>query len=220
MKRSNSGRPFAEGLSFYKLFLVFIVFSIIGTAAEGFYWIIRYGHFAMRSGLVYGPFCIIYGFAAVLLLLILYQFKDKSAVFIFFAAYIIAMFFELFCSLFQQWAFGFTSWDYSTSKYTIMGRANLLYGIPWGLFGVIFIKKIYKKMSDVIESIPNKIGTAIVWLLLVFMIFDFTISAAAVYRFGERQNNVPAASFVQKELDIHFPDARLEEVYSRILKGR
>jgi uncharacterized membrane protein len=220
MKRSNGRRVFAEGRSFYKLFLIFIIFSLLGTAAEGLYWIIRYGHFAMRSGLVYGPFCIIYGFAAVLLLLLLYRFKDRGVWFLFVASYVVAVLFELFCSLFQQWAFGFTSWDYSTSRFSILGRANLLYAVPWGLFGVFFMKVLYKKISNMIEDIPVKAGTAIVWILLIFMIFDCTVSTAATIRFSQRQNHVPATNIVQQELDRHFPDSRLEKVYSRILKGR
>ncbi len=220
MKPAKTALPFASGFSFFKMFWIFIVFSLLGTAAEGIYWILRYGHFEMRSGLIYGPFCEIYGFAAVLLLLLLYRFKDKSIPFLFLSAYVTAALFEFLCSFLQEKAFGFTSWDYSNSKFAIFGRANLIYAIPWGFFGVFFVKNLYLKLSDLIEKIPKKIGVTLTWLLLLFMIFDFSISTAAVYRFNERQNNIPATNFIQAELDQHYPDAYLEEIYSRILKGR
>jgi len=214
------GKRFAEGLCFYKHFWIFLLFSLGGTAAEGLYWILRYGHFDMRSGLIYGPFCIIYGFAAVLVLLLFHKYKEKNHLILFVLTYVTAVAFEFLCSLLQEKVFGFTSWDYSSSPFSVMGRAHLLYAIPWGLFSVYFLKILYQQLSDLIERIPQKTGVAITWILLLFMIFDFTISGAAVYRFNERQNNIPATNFIQAELDRHYPDAYLENVYSRIFKGR
>jgi uncharacterized membrane protein len=105
--------------SFYKMFWVFFLFSILGTVIEGTYWIIRYGHFQMRSGLIYGPFSEVYGMAAVLIIFLLYRFRDKSIFFIFIAGYITGVSFEFIASMLQQWIFGFTSWDYGLRSYIL-----------------------------------------------------------------------------------------------------
>lgn len=220
MKQVKNRNCFAAGYSFYKMFWIFLIFSVLGTLMEGIFWVFRYGHFEIRSGLIYGPFSEIYGFAVVILTLLLHRFKNKNILFLFSATYAICVFFELFCSLFQEWAFGFRSWNYSASEFTLFGRANLIFCLFWGLFGVIFIKYLYPKLSDQIEKIPNKIGLVITWLLLVFIIFDFSVSAAAVYRLDQRQNNIPASNFIQVELDKYYPDPYLENIFKGIINGR
>jgi len=213
-------RCFAADLSFFKMFWVFLIFSILGDFTENLYCITLLGHFENRSGLIYGPICEIYGFGAVLMIILLYRFKDRSILFLFLASFAISVFLEFFSSLLQEWAFGFTPWDYGTSSYAILGRAHMIYCIFWGIFGVIFVKKLYPKLSSVIEKLSNKTGVIITWLLIIFIIFDFSISTAAVYRCNQRQQNIPATNIIQVELDKYYPDQYLEKVYNRILIGR
>ena len=61
--------------------------------------------------------------------------------------------------------------------------------------------------------IPNKIGKALVWILLVFMLFDSVLSVFAVYRWSERVKGVKAESAVSVFLDNRFPESRMEEIY-------
>ncbi len=220
MEQVERNYKFSANSNFFKLFWVFTVFSFLGTISEGFYWIFRYGHFAWRTGLIYGPFSEIYGMAAVLMILLLNRYQQKSPLFIFIAAYLISVSFELASSLIQQWMFGYTSWDYSTSKFAILGRAHLIYAIPWAGFGVLLIKIVYPWMCRILSNIPKKTGAVITWLLLIFMILNILISAAAVYRYDQRQHNIPATHFIQQELDRHYPDGFLESRFARLDKGR
>lgn len=214
----QSRNRFTLECGIYKMFWVFFLFSILGTVIEGIYWIIRYGHFQMRSGLIYGPSSEVYGLAAVLIIFLLYRFQNKSILFLFIAGYIIGVSFEFIASVLQQWIFGFTSWDYGDAKYAIAGRANLIFGLFWGLFSVIFIKKLYPKLSDLIEKIPRKIGLPITILVMVFLTFDCIVSAAAVHRFSERELHIPPANYIEQVLDNHYPDSFLKKVYPRIDK--
>lgn len=205
-----------ESLSLYKIFWVFVVFSIVGTFSEGIYWIFRYGHFALRTGMIYGPFSQIYGLATILVLLLLYRFKDKSPLFIFFAAYVLSVGFEFISSLMQQWFFGYTSWDYTGSKFALLGRANLIYALGWALFGVLMIKVIYPWFCKVLSQIPRKPAMIITWVVFVFMIFNAVVSAAAVNRYQQRQENIPATNIIQIQLDQHYPDTFLEKRFARL----
>jgi uncharacterized membrane protein len=205
-----------ECLDFYKMFWVFIAFSILGTLSEGIYWIFRYGHFAFRTGLIYGPFSEIYGLATALILLLLYRYRNKSALIVFIAAYLISVLFELCSSLFQQWAFGYTSWDYGTSKFALLGRANLIYAIPWALFGLLVIKIIYPWFCRFLSQFPRKPGVFITWIVLLFMVFNAVVSSAAVYRYQQRQQHIPATNIIQSQLDQHYPDAFLEKKFARL----
>lgn len=205
--------------TYYKLFWLFILFSVFGVASEGFYWILRYGHFDFRVGLIYGPFCEVYGFAVVLLWLVLRNRKDEKLHVLLIIAYITAVSFELLANILQEALFGYTSWEYS-SKISLFGRANLLYAIPWAIAGVMVVRYFYPWFSGLMEKIPKKAGTFVTWALILFMVFDFGISAAAVHRYDERYRHISADNRIDLFLDRHFPDAYLEEKFARIDNGR
>jgi len=205
-----------ESLDLYKIFWVFVVFSMVGTLSEGIYWIFRYGHFALRTGMIYGPFSEVYGLATALVLLLLYRFRDKSSLLIFLSAYALSVGFEFISSVMQQWVFGYTSWDYGDSKFALLGRANLIYAIGWALFGLLMIKVIYPWFCRFLARFPRKPGSIITLIVLVFMVFNAMISAAAIYRYQERQENIPATNVIQIQLDHHFPDAFLEKRFARL----
>jgi len=205
-----------ECLNLYKIFWVFVVFSVVGTLSEGIYWIFRYGHFDLRAGMIYGPFSQVYGVATVLALVLLYGFRNKSSLYIFFMAYIISVCFEFTFSIVQEWIFGYTSWEYNDSNFALLGRANLIYAIPWALFGLLLIKLIYPWFSKVLSRIPRKPIVIITWIVFIFMIFNAVVSAAAVYRYQQRQDNIPATNVIQTQLDQHYPDAFLEKRFARL----
>jgi uncharacterized membrane protein len=220
MEQQLCGNKCNECLDFYKLFWVFVVFSMVGTLTEGIYWIFRYGHFALRTGMVYGPFSEVYGLATTLILLLLYRFRDKSSLLILLTAYLIAVGFEFTSSLMQELIFGYTSWDYGTSKLALLGRANLLYAIPWALFGLLLIKVIYPWFCRFLARFPRKPGRIITIIVLIFMVLNAVTSAAAVYRYQQRQAQIPATNIIQVQLDQHFPDAFLEKRFARLGKNK
>ncbi len=205
--------------TYYKVFWLFIFFSVFGVVSEGIYWILRYGHFDLRVGLIYGPFCEVYGFAVVLLWLVLRNRKDEKLPVLLIIAYITAVSFELLANILQEAVFGYTSWEYS-SEISLFGRANLLYAIPWAVAGVMVVRYFYPWFSGLMEKIPKKAGAFITWAMILFMVFDFGISAAAVHRYDERYRHVSADNRIDLFLDRHFPDAYLEEKFARIDNGR
>ena len=109
--------------------------------------------------------------------------------------------------------FGSTSWDYSNIPLNLNGRICLLYSIFWGFLGVFWIKSVYPRFSVWVLKIPNRIGKVLVWILLVFLIFDCVVSAFAVFRWSERGKGKTAANTVEGFLDTRFPDERMEKIY-------
>ena len=67
--RDLAGVPghFAHGLNFYKLFWVFFLCCFLGVVIETIFCWIASGRLSQRTGLVWGPFNLIYGIGAVLL---------------------------------------------------------------------------------------------------------------------------------------------------------
>ena len=211
--REEKAHHFARGLNGYKLFLILFIGSIAGFLVESAWCFVRHGYIESRAGLVYGPFSPIYGIGAFFLTLMLYRYRNRGAIYSFFGGFIAGSVVEYVCSYAQETLFGSVSWDYSNIPLNINGRVCLLYSIFWGALGVIWIKSIYPRLSVYVLMIPNKIGKALVWILLVFMVFDSVLSAFAVYRWSERVKGVKAESAVSVFLDNRFPDSRMEGIY-------
>jgi len=205
---------FAQGLTFYKLFWIFFIGSFAGVVVEMLWVVIIHGHFEMRSGLIYGPFNMVYGVGAAVLTMCLYRFRNWSKLFSFAGGFVAGSAVEYVCSLFQELVFGSTSWDYSHLPFNLNGRICLLYSIFWGLLGVLWIKQIYPRVSRWILKIPNRIGKALTWMLLVFMVFNGAISSFAVLRWGGRVQNIPPSTRLDRYLDAHYPDERMETIYA------
>lgn len=207
---------FAQGRSVYKLFWVFFIGSFAGVLIEQAWCMIRYGFFEPRVGLVYGPFNLVYGIGAWALTAALYTYRNRSKLFSFLGGALVGSGVEYLCSLFQEMVFGSASWDYSGRPFNLNGRICLLYSVYWGILGVIWIKSIYPRLAALILKIPNRIGRPLTAALAVFMLVNSLMTGAAVLRWMERTKGLPAVSAYHEWLDGHFPDKRMERLFTNL----
>ncbi len=208
---------FAQGLTFYKLFWVFFIGCFVGVVVEIIWCMITKGHYESRTGLIYGPFNLVYGFGAALLSACLYRFRNRSKIFSFAGGLITGSVVEYVCSWVQEMIFGTTSWDYSNLPFNLNGRICLLYSVFWGILGVMWIKDIYPRMSRWILKIPNKLGKGLTWALLAFMIFNTVMSGLTVLRWTNRREGVSPANGFERYLDRHYPDERMQKIYANMI---
>lgn len=205
---------FAVGCSFYKLALLFLIGAFLGDITETIFCLLTTGRLMSRSSVVYGPFSIVWGLGCALLTLILYQYRNRSAGFIFCIGTLLGGAYEYICSVFTELVFGTIFWDYSGHSFNLAGRINLLYCFFWGIAAVVWMRVLYPGFSDLIEKIPKKPGVVVTWLLMVFMLFNILMSGLALARYNERQIGSGAAvSSAEQFLDRHFPDERMEKIY-------
>ena len=212
--QERKSRHFAQGISFYKLFWVFFIGCFLGVVLETLYCYLQRGHFESRVGLIYGPFNLVYGIGALALSLALYRFRNRGRIFSFVGGFIVGSVIEYGCSLFQELVFGTTSWDYSNMPYNLNGRICLLYSIFWGILGIFWIKDIYPRMAKWILKIPNRLGKALTWALLLFMVFNSVMTMLTSLRWTERQKGVPAGSAMEAYFDEHYPDERMQRIFA------
>lgn len=217
--KENKLKHFAQGRNFYKLALIFVIGSFVGVVIELLWCLITNGYLESRSGLVYGPFNMLYGVGAVALTLSLYQFRNHSRWISFFGGFIIGSIIEYLCSFFQELLFNSRSWDYSDMPFNINGRICLLYSIFWGILGVLWIKNLYPRMAEWILKIPNKIGIVVTWVMIVFFIFDGAVSYTAIYRWNQRINGIDAGNSFWEFVDERFPDERMQRIYANMVFG-
>ena len=214
--RENQIDHFARGINFYKLFIIFFSGSFFGVLIELLWCYLRNGYFESRSGLVYGPFNLVYGIGALVLTMALYRYRNRSWTFSFIGGFVTGSVIEYFCSFFQELLFGSTSWDYSNIPFNLNGRICLLYSVFWGVLGIFWIKKIYPRIAGWILRIPDRVGKTVVWILLAFMVVNSAVSGAAVYRWAERTAGKEASGSLERVLDERFPDERMERIYANL----
>ena len=214
--RERESSHFAKGMNWYKLLLVCFIGSFAGVVIELLWCLLRNGYLESRSGLVYGPFNLLYGAGAVALTGALYKFRNKGAWISFLGGMIVGSVVEYACSWGQEMLFGSRSWDYSGVPFNLNGRICLLYSFFWGFLGVWWIKDMYPRMAKWILKIPNDWGKVITWCFTIFFIFNSFVSLAAVGRWSERVEGLAPSNAVEEFLDERFHDERMERIYANM----
>lgn len=210
---------FARGINLYKLLLICFVGSFAGVVVESIWCFLRHGYLESRAGLVYGPFNLLYGAGAVVLTLALYRFRNRGPWLSFLGGMLVGSVVEYVCSWGQELLLGSRSWDYSALPLNINGRICLLYSCFWGVLGVLWIKDIYPRMAKWILKLPDRLGKVLTCCVTVFLIVNSVVSLAAVWRWSERVQQVPAATRLEQTLDDRFPDERMERIYANMEFG-
>ena len=90
---------------------------------------------------MYGPFCGIYGFGAVVLILSL-RFFDKNNYTLFLGGCLTGSIVEYTMSFLGELLFNARWWDYSKRFLNINGRICLLYALFWGILSLVLMKMI------------------------------------------------------------------------------
>lgn len=208
---------FASGLNIYKLLLILYIGSFVGVIIELLWCRVNKGYFESRSGLVYGPFNLLYGIGAVAITAGLYKYRNRSRALPFAAGMIIGSLVEYVCSWAQEMVFGSRSWDYTDYPFNLNGRICILYSIFWGVLGVFWLKNLYPRLAFLILKIPNKIGRIMTWVLLAFFVFNAAVSAIALLRWGQRIDGIQAANDFWRFIDLRFPDERMQRIYANMI---
>jgi len=210
---STRRKHFSEGLNFYTLFWAFLIGSFVGVAAESLYCLIRFHQLNYTSGLLYGPFNIVYGLGALFITIGVYWLRKRNFVIILVAGMFIGALVEFGCSWMQEKVFGSVSWNYAGQPFNILGRTSLKLSLFWGILAILWIKYFYPFMIRQIRRIPNNVAKPLTWALLLFMLFNLSMSAYGVWRWSDRLHGKPAQSAVDTYFDEYFPNKKMEKFY-------
>lgn len=215
-KKNEDKKVFAEGLNFYKLFLIFLIGAFVGDIWEIIYCRFSMHRWMSRSSLVFGQLSIVWGFGLALATICLHRYKDKNVTFIFIVGSIMGGAFEYVCSVFTEVFFGTIFWDYSHIPFNINGRINLLFCLFWGLAAVIFIRIIYPILTNWIEKIPKKFGTIATIILFVLFVIDLLITGSVMMRYNNRIKGKEATNIVEKLCDKYANDDYMKKRWSNM----
>ena len=164
----------------------FIFYSFIGCLLETGFGLWSKGVIESRQSFLFGPFCIIYGIGALLIITFLTSLKDKPFR-LFLASCLIGTTCEYLMSYICEKIFHFKWWDYTGMMLSINGRTCLYFAVMWGVLGVVLIKFVNPLFDKLLNFLKNKIDirvlkTAII-LVMGFLVFDAGITTIALKSF-------------------------------------
>lgn len=225
MKKSNrkTKEKFAPGMCFFKMFWIFVLFSVLGSFYEEILYFIQTwyttgtGVWAVRRGVIYGPLNVIYGFGAVLFIEILGR-KERSWWNVFLWGFLLGGAFEGTIGLLQRIFLQSNSWDYSSHFLNIAGVTSIPIMIVWGFLAVILIKFMWPFFSHIIEEAPITFGKNITTMMIVLVGLDIFVSWTALLRQTLRRMDVPAFTIVGKFYDEHYTDEFLKEFFPNMVE--
>ena len=122
---------------FLNYFLLFFIYSLLGWIAESIYVSIKEKKFVNRGFLI-GPYCPIYGFGSILMILYLTQYKDNFVT-VFLLGIFICCLLEYMTSYLMEKIFKARWWDYSDKKYNLNGRICGENALLFGLGSIVII---------------------------------------------------------------------------------
>lgn len=212
--RENIMKQSKSKITYSKLFWIFMLGSLAGFALEGLWCIFKTGAWESHSSTVIGPFCIIYGFGAVVVYLISTWMNGRRLPLQFILFSVAGALVEYFGSLFQEVVFGSVSWDYSDHFMNISGRVSLQMALIWGVLGVFFVRHVFPLLVRFFGKKRHRIWKMVCVLLSVFMAVNLLLSAAAVMRWSERitKNIFPDNAFEQF-LDENYDNETMKQIY-------
>lgn len=218
MKKSNALTKSSDlKINYPAIFWLFFFGSILGFVFEGIWQIMKKGHWENHSSTILGPFCIIYGIAAIFLYIMSKHLGKEKTIVLFVIFAVLGSALEFFASLFQELVFGSISWSYKKQFLNIGGRISLKMTVIWGLLGVMFTKLFYPLFNHLFSRMQGPVWNFICILTTVFMVFNLAVTSVAVLRWGERVTcGEPPSNSVEAFFDENYGDGTMNSIFTNM----
>lgn len=151
-----------------KYILLFFFYSFGGWCLESTYCSIGEKKLINR-GFLTGPLCPIYGAAAIVLVLLVYPFRETPLV-VFVLGIVVCNIVEFSTSIIMEKLFAKRWWDYTYEFCNLNGRISLKHSLHWGVVSVVFVLMIH----PAVENLYNKIYSGYIKYILVGVLVIFT----------------------------------------------
>ena len=166
------------GNSLLYILTYFVIYSFLGWVLES---VVRTvcERKIINTGFLIGPFCPIYGFGAIIMLLFLNTFENNS-ILLFFIAFVVLSLWEYLVGVLLEKFFSTKYWDYSDHKFNYKGRICLANSIAWGILGVLFIKYIHPFIENIIGYIDSTYLAIATTIIICVILIDAIINIVKV----------------------------------------
>ena len=168
-----------------KYFIFFMLYAIIGWCYEVFLEVVVYRWGFTNRGVLFGPYCPVYGFGALAFIFTVYPLiKNKKGLkkylmipIVFLLCMVIATTIELITSYICEFTMGSWPWQtYSSYKYNFQARIALSPSIRFGLGGVVFLYVLQPLFEKLTKKLGNKKTNTIAIILMLIIGIDCLIT--------------------------------------------
>ena len=171
-------------MNFNSLFLYLFIYSVIGWICEVTFCKIVHGKWTNR-GFLSGPYCPIYGFGALFIILLLKPFINNPPL-IFILSILITTTLEYITSFSMEKIFNAKWWDYSNEPLNINGRVCFGTAIPFGILGLLLIYFVHPYVDILINMIPNFLVNYIIGGLISLILLDITTTLCTLFNLKDK----------------------------------
>lgn len=175
----------AEKITMHQVLWYFTLFSIIGLLIETTFGFATTGILESRKGLLWGPFCPVYGVGAVIIILALNQFRNHPIKLLIYGS-ILGNIVEYLLSYGLEAIYGIRFWDYAFISLNLNGRICLKYSFFWGILSLLLIQVIKPWIDKILKKVFPKPIKLLDGLLFLFFTIDTLVTVWAVMTYQER----------------------------------
>ena len=172
-------------------FLLFIIYSFMGWLYESIWCSLCEGKLVNR-GFLAGPFCTVYGFGALLVILTLSDVKDNLLA-LFFASIVVTNTLEYLTSYILEKCFAVRWWDYSHYRFNLNGRVCLLGAVAFGTMSVLLLHIIHPWVLSYIVRLSPPAFYLLSGVFLGAMLFDLATTVKHLLSLNGRLAEIQSA---------------------------
>ena len=183
-------------ISYY--FLIFFIYSVLGWIMESTYVSIGQKKFVNRGFLI-GPYCPIYGYGSLIMIIYLEQYKDNILT-VFILGIAICSFLEYITSYLMEKIFKARWWDYSDKKFNLNVRVCGKNALLFGIGGLIVIYLVHPIIETLISKLNNYLILILSIIFFVIYIIDTIVSFNIVNKLKKNLSNVEVRKDSTQEL--------------------
>lgn len=198
--------------NFYNLIYFFAFYSFAGWCIEVLYYF-KNEHKFVNRGFLNGPFCPIYGFGVVSLVVLLDGYRHNVFT-LFLLGTVLTTVLEYFTGFILEKTFKTKWWDYTDDPFNIHGRVCLLYSLIWGAGEVIVIRIIHPYINNIVINIPQVLGDIFLSVIVIYFIIDFYFTLASLMQFEKISYTF---QFVQANFSLEKPGILLNSTREKAI---
>ncbi len=211
-------------INIHQLFWYFILFSILGLFIETIYGYYSMGVWESRKGLLWGPFCPVYGVGAIFLIFLLNHVDQKNYFKLFFYGALIGAAVEYVLSYGLEAIYGARFWDYSYTQIHINGRICVIYSLFWGILAIGLMKFVKPFMDKLIDRISLKIKASTEIGIFLFLVVDALVTVwainiyetRAVKQYYQEEMQYSNITWIRKIEEDYFTNERMQKTFPNL----
>lgn len=168
----------------YQAVWIFIIYAFLGWCSEVAFAAVNKGKFVNR-GFLNGPVCPIYGVGMLIVVLCLWNLRDRPLL-LFLGSALLTTALEFVTGFVLERFFHDKWWDYSDMPFNIKGYVCLKFTILWGLAASFIIGAIHRFIYMLIEKTPFILGVILLAVFSAAFIADFTVTLTALVKLPKK----------------------------------